>query len=106
MTSLPLFKGATLVVETEVAARKPPLDRTAERGVSAPAIGVAGALAAAGVVDPLEEGPRDPPTLALLAVFEREAYSEPTTTSPLIRSSVRLTRGRTRTFRPRATAVA
>jgi hypothetical protein len=77
MTSLPLIKGAALVVETEVPTRKPPLDRTAERGASAPAIGVAGALAAAGVVDPLEEGPPDPPSLPLLAGFEREACAKP-----------------------------
>jgi len=76
MTSLPFFNGAALVVETEVATRKPPLDRTAERRASAPAIGVAGALAAAGVVDPLEEGPRDPPSLALPAILEREACAE------------------------------
>jgi hypothetical protein len=50
--------------------------------VSAPAIGVAGALAAAGVVDPLEQGPRDPPSLALLAVFEREACAEPNQYEP------------------------
>jgi len=53
MTSLPLFEGAILVVETELAAGKPPPDRTTERCASAPAIGVAGALAAAGVVDSL-----------------------------------------------------
>jgi hypothetical protein len=51
MTSLPFFKGAILVVETEVPAGKPPLDRTAERCASAPAIGVAGAVSVAGVVD-------------------------------------------------------
>ena len=82
MTSLPLFKGAALVVETEVATRKPPLDGTAQRGASTPAIGVAGALAAAGVVDPLEQCPRDPPSLALLAVFEPEACAEPNQYEP------------------------
>jgi hypothetical protein len=53
MTSLPLFEGAILVVETEVAAGKPPLDRTTERCAFAPAIRVTSALAAAGVVDSL-----------------------------------------------------
>jgi hypothetical protein len=51
VTSLPLFKGTILVVKTEVAARKPPLDGTAERNTSAPAVRVAGALAIARVVD-------------------------------------------------------
>ena len=63
LTPLPLFKGAILVVETEVATGKPPLDGTAERGASAPAVGVAGALPVAGVVDPLYEGARDPQSL-------------------------------------------
>src|SRR5713226_514960 len=52
LTPLPLFKGAILVVETEVAAGEPPLDGTSQRGASAPAVGVAGAHPAAGVVDP------------------------------------------------------
>jgi hypothetical protein len=50
VTSLPFFNGAILVVETEVAAGKPPLHSTAERGTPAPAIRVASALAPAGVV--------------------------------------------------------
>ena len=49
-TSLPVFEGTVLVVETEVAAGKPPLHSTAERGTPAPAIRVASALAPAGVV--------------------------------------------------------
>ena len=63
LTSLPLFNGAILVVETEVAGGKPPLDGPAERGASAPAVRVAGALPVAGVVDSLKEGPRDPQSL-------------------------------------------
>jgi hypothetical protein len=51
--SFPLFKGAILVVETEVAAGKPPLDGTAKRCASAPAVRVAGALASAGILDAL-----------------------------------------------------
>jgi hypothetical protein len=51
LTPLPLFKGAILVVETEVAAGKPPLDSAAERGAFAPAVRVAGALLVPGVVD-------------------------------------------------------
>ena len=50
VTSLPFFNGAILVVETEVAAGKPPLHGTAERGTPAPAIGVASAIASAWVV--------------------------------------------------------
>jgi hypothetical protein len=53
LTSLPLFKSAILVVETEIAAGKPPLDGTAESGASAPAVRVAGTLPVAGVVDSL-----------------------------------------------------
>src|SRR6266508_1613464 len=51
LTSLPLFKGAILVVETKVPTGKPPLDGTAEGGASAPAVRVASALPVAGVVD-------------------------------------------------------
>ncbi len=51
VTSLPLFKGAILMVETEIPAGKPPFDGTAEGGASAPAVRVAGALPVAGVVD-------------------------------------------------------
>ena len=53
LTSLPLFEGTILVVKTEVAPGKPPLDGTAERGASAPAVRVARALATARVVDSL-----------------------------------------------------
>jgi hypothetical protein len=53
LTSLPLLEAAILVVETEVAAGKPPLDSTTERGASAPAVSVAGALPVAGIVDSL-----------------------------------------------------
>jgi hypothetical protein len=48
LTPLPLFKSRVLVVQTEVAAGEPPLDGTAECGASAPAVRIAGALAAAG----------------------------------------------------------
>jgi len=51
VTTLPLFEGTILVLKAEVAAGKPPLDGTAERGASAPAVRVAGALAIARVVD-------------------------------------------------------
>jgi hypothetical protein len=51
VASLPLFKGTILVVKTEVAAGKPPLDGTADSTASAPAVRVAGALAMARVVN-------------------------------------------------------
>src|SRR4029077_19035531 len=63
LASLPVLKGATLVVETEVTAGKPPLDGAPERGASAPAIRVAGAGPPAGIVDSLEERSRDPRSL-------------------------------------------
>jgi hypothetical protein len=50
MSSLPFFERAILVLETEVAAGKPPLHSAAERGTPAPAIGVASAFASAWVV--------------------------------------------------------
>jgi hypothetical protein len=53
LTSLPILEGAIRMVETDVSAGKPPFDGTAERGAPAPAVRVAGALAAAGVVDSL-----------------------------------------------------
>ena len=59
----PVFEDATLVVETNVAAGKPPLDGAAERGASAPAVRVAGAGPPAGIVDSLEERSRDPQSL-------------------------------------------
>ena len=53
MSSLPFFEGSILVMETEVAAGKPPLHGTAEGGPPAPAIGVASAFATALVVHSL-----------------------------------------------------
>jgi hypothetical protein len=43
----PVFEGATLVVETNVAAGKPPLDRPSQSGSLAPAVGVAAGAQAA-----------------------------------------------------------
>jgi hypothetical protein len=51
LTSLPLFEGAILVLETEAAAGKPPLDGTAERRASTPAVSVAVTRTVARVVD-------------------------------------------------------
>ena len=53
LTSLPLLEGAILVVKSEVSAGKPPLDGTAERRASTPAVRVAAALAVPRVVDAL-----------------------------------------------------
>ena len=47
------------MVKTDVAAGKPPLDRAAEGGASAPAVRVAVARAAAGIMDSLQNRPRD-----------------------------------------------
>ena len=62
---LPLLESAVLVVEPDVACRKPPLDGTTRSGALTPAIGVTPALAAAGIVDPLEEPPLDITSVAL-----------------------------------------
>lgn len=53
MGSLPFLEGAIPVLETEVAAGKPPLHGAAEGGPPAPAIGVAGAFTSAWVVHSL-----------------------------------------------------
>jgi hypothetical protein len=53
LASLPLFKGPILVVKTEVAAGKPPLDGTAECCAFAPAVRVAGALPMPWIVESL-----------------------------------------------------
>lgn len=69
------------MVKAEIAAGKPPLHRAAKRGASAPAVGVAGALASAGVVDSLYEGPCDRDA-TLLPVFKRETCAEPNQHEP------------------------
>ena len=76
VSSLPFLEGAILVMETEVAAGKPPLHGTAEGGTPAPALGVAGAFASTWVVHSLYKGPCDRHA-PLLALFEREACAEP-----------------------------
>lgn len=81
VSSLPLLEGAILVMETEVAAGKPPLHDTAEGGTPAPAIGVAGAFAPTWVVHSLYKGPCDRHA-TLLALFEREACAEPNQYKP------------------------
>ena len=47
-------KDMVLVAKTEVPSGKPPLDRAADHGAAAPAIGVAAAFVVAGIVDPLD----------------------------------------------------
>lgn len=52
---LPLVEPAVLVVEAEVPTGEPPLHSAADGGASAPAVGVAAALAVARVVHPLQK---------------------------------------------------
>lgn len=61
LTQLPLLNGAVLVVESEVPAGEPPLDRSTQRRPLTPAVRVAIAFAVARVVDSLQEAPRHGP---------------------------------------------
>jgi hypothetical protein len=81
MSSLPFFEGAILVLETEIAARKPPLHGTADRRTPAPAIGVARTFPSVWVVHSLKKGPCGRHA-TLLALLERESCAEPNKYEP------------------------